>query len=186
MKTTNILKALILIIFVILISTLLYSNKKKPEVEVKTVQSFDECVQAGNPVMESYPRQCRADSKTFVEKIKEDTKYLNASADQIKVKLPPPNAVVGKDFSVVGEARGTWFFEASFPIEVLDMNGKVIAQSPAHAESDWMTSEFVGFKADIKILQNYIGKATLVLKKDNPSGLESNDASISYPITIEY
>ncbi len=33
------------------------------------INSFDECVAAGNPVMESYPRQCRADGKTFVEKI---------------------------------------------------------------------------------------------------------------------
>jgi len=33
------------------------------------INSFDACVAAGNPVMESYPRQCRADGKTFVEKI---------------------------------------------------------------------------------------------------------------------
>ncbi len=36
------------------------------------VNSFEECVAAGNPVMESYPRQCRsADGKLFVEKIDE-------------------------------------------------------------------------------------------------------------------
>ena len=32
-----------------------------------TVNNFEECVAAGNPVMESYPRQCRAEGKTFVE-----------------------------------------------------------------------------------------------------------------------
>lgn len=36
--------------------------------------SFEECVAAGNPVMESYPRQCRADGQTFVEKMDETTK----------------------------------------------------------------------------------------------------------------
>ncbi len=30
------------------------------------VSSFEECVAAGNPIMESYPRQCRAGNKTFV------------------------------------------------------------------------------------------------------------------------
>jgi len=36
------------------------------------VQSFEECAAAGNPVMESYPRQCRsADGQLFVEKIDE-------------------------------------------------------------------------------------------------------------------
>jgi len=30
------------------------------------INSFEECVEAGNPVMESYPRQCRANGKTFL------------------------------------------------------------------------------------------------------------------------
>lgn len=34
-----------------------------------SITSFDECVAAGNPVMESYPRQCRAGDHTFVEEI---------------------------------------------------------------------------------------------------------------------
>jgi len=33
-----------------------------------SIDSFEECIAAGNPVMESYPRQCRtADGKHFVE-----------------------------------------------------------------------------------------------------------------------
>lgn len=31
------------------------------------ITNFEECAAAGNPVMESYPRQCRADGTTFVE-----------------------------------------------------------------------------------------------------------------------
>ena len=38
--------------------------------QAKTVvTSFEECVAAGNPVMESYPRQCRADGVTYVEQV---------------------------------------------------------------------------------------------------------------------
>ncbi len=33
------------------------------------INSFEECVAAGNPVMESYPRQCNAGGKTFTEEI---------------------------------------------------------------------------------------------------------------------
>jgi hypothetical protein len=40
------------------------------QAEVK-ITSFEECVAAGNPVMESYPRQCRADGVTYVEKVPE-------------------------------------------------------------------------------------------------------------------
>lgn len=35
------------------------------------VTSFEECAAAGNPVMESYPRQCRAGGTTFVEEVPE-------------------------------------------------------------------------------------------------------------------
>jgi hypothetical protein len=35
------------------------------------ITNFEECAAAGNPIMESYPRQCRADGKTFVEVIEE-------------------------------------------------------------------------------------------------------------------
>ena len=33
------------------------------------INSFEDCINAGNPAMESYPRQCRAAGKTFVEEI---------------------------------------------------------------------------------------------------------------------
>jgi hypothetical protein len=106
--------------------------------------------------------------------------------DLIKVELPFPGAVVGKNFSVIGEARGTWFFEASFPIELLDKDGKVLAVAIAQAQDEWMTENFVPFKADIVVPETYIGKATLVMKKDNPSGLPEHDMSVSFIINIEY
>lgn len=37
-----------------------------PQIEVK---NFNECVAAGNPVMEGYPRQCAHDGQTFVEEV---------------------------------------------------------------------------------------------------------------------
>ncbi len=37
--------------------------------EEKTITSFAECAAAGNPIMESYPRQCRFDDNTFIEDV---------------------------------------------------------------------------------------------------------------------
>lgn len=111
--------------------------------------------------------------------------YINATSDLIEVELPFPGAVTGKEFGVIGKARGYWYFEASFPIE-LWAEGKTIAVGIAQAEGEWMTTEFVPFKAEIKAPIDYIGPAILILHKDNPSGLPENDASISFPITVEY
>ena len=33
------------------------------------ITNFEECVAAGNPAMESHPRQCRADGQTFIEEL---------------------------------------------------------------------------------------------------------------------
>ena len=112
--------------------------------------------------------------------------YKNATKDNITVQLPYPGAVTGKEFDVIGKARGTWFFEASFPVKVLDKNGKVLFSGPAQAQGDWMTENFVPFKIHVKVPESYIGKATLLLNKDNPSGIASKDASMSFEFTIEY
>ena len=111
--------------------------------------------------------------------------YTNASPDMLTISSPLPGSAVEKDFTLTGEARGTWFFEASFPVQVLDKDGAVIFQAPAHADSDWMTENFVPFHIDIKIPSTYTGPAKLVLKKDNPSGMSEHDASLSFDIVVK-
>lgn len=36
-----------------------------------SINSFEECAAAGNPIMESYPEQCSANGKTFTRDISE-------------------------------------------------------------------------------------------------------------------
>ena len=112
--------------------------------------------------------------------------YMNASADLIVPELPFPGAVTGKEFSVIGTARGNWYFEASFPIDVLDKDGNILVQTYATAQGEWMTTDFVPFKGEVKVPETYTGPATLVLKYSNASGEPERDASISFPIVIEY
>lgn len=157
-------------------------------VAVAPVLSFEDCAAAGYPVMESYPRQCRTpDGRVYAEELPApEPTYVNASADLIRVTNPTPSSVVGKPITVMGEARGTWYFEASFPIEVRDAQGAVLATGHADAQGEWMTENFVPFTATIEIPETYIGEAVLILMNDNPSGMPENARSVSFPITIEY
>lgn len=161
---------------------------EKKEVEVGEVLSFEDCVNAGYPIMESYPRQCKTpDGRTYAEELPPPPiVYTNASPDLIRVELPFPGAVTGKAFGVTGEARGYWFFEASFPVEVLDEEGNTLVSHYAEATDEWMTEDFVPFRAEIQVPETYMGRATLVLHRSNASGLPEHDASISFPFTIEY
>jgi Immunoglobulin-like domain of bacterial spore germination len=175
----------IVLIIVVLGLGLWYWSSRTPQ-EVKNVMSFQNCVDAGYPVMESYPRQCKTpDGRTYAEEVTPPITYVNTSVDYIVVDLPFPGAVTGKEFKVTGKARG-FYFEASFPVEVLDKDGKRIFIGPAQAQGDWMTDSFVPFEITVKVPDTYIGSATLVLHKDNPSDMREYDASMSFPITIEY
>lgn len=87
--------------------------------------------------------------------------------------------------SISGEARGMWYFEASFPVEI-KIGTTTIATGIAEAQSDWMTEDFVPFEVEIEYGDEYSGEAaTIILKKDNPSGLSENDAQLEQEVVLE-
>lgn len=173
-----------LLLGIILLTSGIYVLMKKPT--TLPVISFDECVIAGNTVMESHPRQCISkDGTHFTENIGNELE----KADLIRVDAPRPNASIKSPLTITGEARGSWFFEASFPVFLTDWNGKIIAEGIATAQDDWMTTDFVSFIATLPfdtgdISGLYSNKGTLILKKDNPSGLPENDDALEMPITF--
>lgn len=108
-------------------------------------------------------------------------------ADMIRVSEPGPNQLISSPVTIKGEACGSWFFEASFPVFLVDWDGRIIAQGIAQAKGDWMTTEFVPFEAKLEFSvakDIYSRNGTLILKKDNPSGLPANDAAIEVPVVF--
>lgn len=107
----------------------------------------------------------------------------SAFADLIVVASPTKDQKVSSPVTVTGKARGTWYFEASFPVEIHDASGKLIGQGPAQAQGDWMTTEFVPFKATITFTAQPAGShGTIVFKNDNPSGDPARDQQVSVPV----
>jgi hypothetical protein len=103
--------------------------------------------------------------------------------DMIVVNVPQNNALVGCPLHAEGSARGNWFFEASFPVKLLDSSGEIIAQSAAVTSDDWMTAEFVPFNLDL-YYETDERDGVLIFEKDNPSGLPENDAQIQVPVRL--
>lgn len=63
----------------------------------KNISSFESCVQAWNPIMESYPRQCKtSDWKIFVEKIGE-----SANTGETNIPACPSDAKICWDGTTV-------------------------------------------------------------------------------------
>lgn len=184
MKSKNWKNLAIFFFILLIIGGAIYyvNNFNKNEV---VVTSFEECVSAGNPIMESYPRQCMSkDGKHFTEFIGNALE----KADKIVLTEPLPNDTVESPLVISGSARGSWFFEASFPVFLTDWDGLIIADGIATAQGDWMTSEFVPFTATLNYTlatSSYSNKGTLILQKDNPSGLPEHDDALEIPVMLK-
>ena len=105
--------------------------------------------------------------------------------DLVRLTSFKPGSLVKSPLFVQGLARGYWFFEASFPVKIYDKNSKLLGTGIAQAQSDWMTEEFVPFQAMLEFEIPITKEGTLVLEKDNPSGLAEHVDELRVPIRFQ-
>src|SRR3989344_4525440 len=150
-------------IFFALIGIYFYANPAKPPV----VTTFAECEKTGYPVMESFPRKCQpAEGNAFID-------YVSNAQEKNIIKSP---------MNLEGEARGFWYFEASFPGRIVDAYGETLRSFVVQADAEWMTEDFVPFKEEIVFADAPTKEGAIILDKDNPSGLPENADQIFIPI----
>ena len=148
----------------------------------KPITNFEECLSAGNPAMESYPRQCRTlDDRLFMEDIGNQFE----KDELIRVDTILPNDVIEEGMTITGEARGIWFFEGSFPIVVTDENNNELGIVIAQAQDGWMTEDFVPFEALLDVSFKNKEHGNLLFKKDNPSDMPELDDVLRIPVLFE-
>ncbi len=114
--------------------------------------------------------------------ITEEIKEEASKDDLIVVSVPFSQSLVSSPITVMGKARGYWYFEASFPLELYDANGTLIGTSIATAQGDWMTEDFVPFVSTLSFESPKTDTGKLVFKKDNPSGDSERDDSLTVEV----
>lgn len=176
-------KLIIFFITAIFLSAAIYfislGPKQKPIYSY--INNFQDCLNARYTIMETFPRVCKTpDGRIFAEDIGNQVE----KNDLIQVTEPQANNEISTPVLIKGQARGSWFFEASFPVEVWDENKSIISTGIAQAKSDWMTNDFVPFEAIIDFERPVTKNGYLVLKKDNPSGDPSKDDQLILPISF--
>jgi Immunoglobulin-like domain of bacterial spore germination len=117
------------------------------------------------------------------------TSPVGSLPNGISVTAPIANTVLSTSTVVTGTADGSWYFEGSFGVLLLDGNNNQIALAPATAQGDWMTTSTVPFSASLEFTNPYhpgdpesLKIGTLELHNDNPSGLPQNDKKIQIPV----
>lgn len=173
---------LLSLLILVLLGVYLFVQEPIPEDPV-SVSTFEECAALGYPILESYPRRCvTPGGQTFVE----DIGNALEKQDFIFTDTPRPNDGISSPLTITGQARGTWFFEASFPITLYDSQGNTLGTAIAQAQGEWMTENFVPFEAELSFEAPLTSeKGTLVLHKDNPSGLPEYDDELRMPVRFE-
>lgn len=115
--------------------------------------------------------------------INESTTNTNTAAvTGIKNVSVSSGDTVTSPLTVTGEALGTWYFEASLPIELVDSQGDIIVQGAAQAQGDWMVETFVEFEATLTFTTDDTS-GTLILSQDDPSGLFEVE-TLSIPVNF--
>jgi len=132
---------------------------------------------------DSEPSVAEENKQTIEEETPEDIE--EEEIKNIIVENPKPDQVISSPLVITGEERGTWFFEACFPVRLIDGNGEEITVYYAQALDEWMTEDFVPFQSEIEFEKPGTDTESLVLEKSNPSGLPENKDEIIIPVRFE-
>ena len=115
----------------------------------------------------------------------DDDKNISLTDTLIIVDNIKDNQEVSSPITILGKARGNWYFEATFPVKLVDLDGNVLVSTFASAEGDWMTTDFVNFSTILEYTKSTsTERALIVLSKDNPSGMPEFDQSIYIPVIL--
>lgn len=128
------------------------------------ITSFEQCVAAGHPVMESYPRQCAVPGgASFTEIIDQFssssassfTSSIVAQSNNIHIFSPAPNTQIGPILIVTGEAR---VFENAFSYRLLDATNATVFESNAMANAPDI-GQFGPFQLTITVPPQLVGSS---------------------------
>ena len=67
-------------------------------------------------------------------------------------------------------------------MRLLNQSGLEIASGYVTAQGDWMTEDFVQFEGSLNFTARPDTTGTLILEKDNPSGLPQHDDELRVPV----
>ncbi len=113
------------------------SIKKEKDFPKRVISNFAECAGIGNPILETYPRQCIANGKSFTEVIFPKPSMTEAEARLIAEK----ECIKGGEALEVGmynDGSKTWWFDANLNAVQEGCNPAcVVSEETKTAEINW-------------------------------------------------
>ena len=124
---------------------------------------------------------------SFVSRVAPDCNFAPCPGEKegILVSLPKRNEKIKSPLKIEGEARGFWFFEAQFSVELYDANDNFLGRAILTAKDDWMTENFVSFEGELIFMSPSAESGTLRFLSANPSGLPEHQKIFEVPVQFE-
>lgn len=163
MKKINIVIAAILVVLIVILGVRFLSG------EDNWICQNGEWVKHGNPSASKPTKPCG--------------NQTSQEADII-VDSPASNQIIKSPLVFQGKAKGTWFFEATAPVRLVDDKNKILAAGYIQAVGEWMTTDYVPFTGELKFSYNTTSEGLLIFQKDNPSGLPQNDKEFKVSVRL--
>jgi hypothetical protein len=178
MDNKRLLQIIVLILLVGLVWFLLPKIHQSQETPTANITDFGSCQMAGGEILQADPITCKMpDGRTFAEDPN--------PGPEVVLDSPQYGDLVKSPLTIVGKAKGSWFFEAQMPVILKDDKGNILFQGPAQAQSDWMTTDYVPFSATLKFDPKNAQYGLLIINKDNPSGDTALDSSFAIPVRFK-
>jgi len=109
------------------------------------------------------------------------------SKGELEIYSPKIGESVNSPLKIIGRVKGGWFFEGSFPVKLMDKKGNIFAESYASSiNGDWMNGGWIEISANVSFLNQSITEGFIVFEKDNPSGIDAYDYSVSMPVKFNF
>lgn len=104
--------------------------------------------------------------------------------ESIQIQNIIPQQKIASPVLIKGVARGSWFFEAVFPVRLVAEDGTLLASGIAKADDNWQVDSFVPFHA--QLIFTSIGHTSGVIEfhKNNLSNSLQKDDEFTIPVTF--
>lgn len=152
----------------------------KPATAVKT---FEDCVEAGNLVVATEPRECHTKGKQIFYEVYNGVLL----ADVIKVTEPKPNSLVTSPFRVTGEAVGGWYYADQLMVRLEDDMGKILFTKPFKSLESTKTNSFVPFTGAVVFTkaEATTSAGKLVIERTNTEFNDGELGPLVIPVVFE-
>lgn len=120
-----------------------------------------------------------------VEEIIKNIRGVDLPEPVIKLDNLLSASLVKSPLTINGQAPGSWFFEATFPVRIFDSNNRELGATTAKAQADWMTDKPVAFTASLSFKRPATKTGYIVFANDNPSGLAENEKKFTLMVSFD-